>query len=144
MCIHCIYWKSHIQMRMGAVDCCIGFHPVPIHNYQLLLLPPWSSPRFSPLPLFFCFWSEIKSVIQQNNFEIIWNGVSFLSVSFFLSPALLSPLPAGPGQLICFRSQLCVQSTVCSQQGVWKPAFVFTIPLWTVCACLCVATVKLK
>lgn len=51
-----------------------------------------------------------------------------------------APSPAGPGQLICFRSQLCVQSTVCSQQRAWRPAFVSAILLWTLYACAPVYT----
>lgn len=85
-----------------------------------------SSVTLSPLLLFFlsCFgrkWSQSSSRTTWNNSE--------LGALFFC------PLPAGPGQLICFRSQLCVQSTVCSQQGAWRPAFVSAILLWTLYVC---------
>ena len=119
-------------MRVRAVDCHLGLHPVPIHSH--LLLPPPSSVTLSTLPLFFSpafsrKWSQSSSRITWNNLE--W-GVPF-SLSLPPPPPPFCPLLTGPGQLICFRSQLCVQSTVCSQQGMLSPAFVSTIPLWTVC-----------
>lgn len=104
--------------------------------------PHTVSPPFYSHPLPSCVSPAFSRKWSQSSSRITWNNLDWgapFSLSFTPPPsaplALLSPpLLTGPGQLICFRSQLCVQSTVCSQQGAWRPAFVSTIPLWTLCA----------
>lgn len=85
------------------------------------------SPSLPPTPFSLPLRSEIKSVIQQNNLKSfgVGEGEGFL---FSLVCATPPPLHASSGQLICFRSRLCVQPTVCSQRGAWRPAFVSAVP----------------
>lgn len=94
----------------------------------IMLITPTSSPLLHSHPSFFfsstaSVGNEVSHPAEQLGVIQNWGLFSF------------APSPAGPGQLICFRSQLCVQSTVCSQQGAWRPAFVSTILLWTLYVC---------
>lgn len=58
-------------MQVGAAGWHIGLHHVLTHSYQLCLLPP-RSPHYKASPpsgFSLLLWSEIKSVIQQNNLK---------------------------------------------------------------------------